>query len=339
MTSRLKVILGALALVAGASLSHAAKYEMRPMIFKDTVEVLGVLTTTGGTSGPLATDAIAGATATTMTIANTISTAASIGNSAACDTITVGTNTDADAITIGDTTDSTALVSNLWAIPTSGVATFPSVDTLSAGALLLGPTTATSVTIGRAAATAITLTTDGSGTGEVVLPTDAISSGEITNITRSVVLGYGVPCAGTVPGVWDAAGADTEADLVAVSNVIAVVYDPTGGEIDVDETCLSFVVPADYISGGTFVFRVTQGAATVTNIESIEARISVDGAAIGAADEDNLANQTAVQSITSAPTGTWAAGASIGLAYKQGNAAPDDTVNVLAVEAQYTASQ
>lgn len=323
-------------LVAPAS---AAKYESRDYIWTGAHTFSGAVTLSAGSSGPVATDAVAGATAATMTVANTVSTGVSLGNSAACDTISIGTNTDADAITIGDTTDTTVLVSNLWAIPGTGIATFPSVDTLSAGALSIGPTTATSVVIGRAGATSVTVTTDGTGTGEVVLPTDAISAGEITDITRSIALPLGVPCAGTVPGVWDAAGADAEPDLVAANTALTVLYDATGGEVDTDEVCVSFIVPADYVSGGTFVFRVTQAAATVTNIESIEARISVDGASIGAADEDNLANQTAVQSITSAPTGTWAAGASIGLAYKQGLAAADDAVNIYAIEAQYTATQ
>ena len=111
------------------------------------------------------------------------------------------------------------------------------------------------------------------------------------------------------------------------------------GQLDIDEICNAFSVPVDYASGGVFVFRLIQDAATVTNIESVECRISVDGAAIGAADEDNLADSAAVQSVTSAPTGTWAVGASIGIACKQGNATPDDIVYFLGAEGRYTATQ
>jgi len=196
------------------------------------------------------------------------------------------------------------------------------------------------IEIGSANNDSISLTTDGTGDGELTVPNESISAAEILNLTRSIPLPLGswVPCAGTVAGVWDAAGADTEPDLAAVNTALVIEYDDTGGELDIDEICNSFTVPADYASGGTFVFRVTQGGATAT-LESIECRISVDGAAIGAADEDNLANQTAVQSVTSTPTGTWAAGASIGVACKQGNAAPDDVVNFHAIEGQYTATQ
>ena len=198
------------------------------------------------------------------------------------------------------------------------------------------------ITIGSANTDRIVFDTDtDTGDADIVLPLESVGAGEILNLTRShpLPLGSWVPCAGTVAGVWDAAGADTEPDLVAVNSALTIKYDATGGEIDVDEVCNSFTVPADYASGGTFVFRVTQDAATGANIESIECRISVDGAAIGAADEDNLVNQTAVQSVTSAPTGTWAAGASIGVLFKQGLAAADDHVNVHSVEFQYVATQ
>ena len=197
------------------------------------------------------------------------------------------------------------------------------------------------ITIGSSNNNSITLTADSTGDGELTVPGESIAAAEILNLTRSIPLPIPswVPCAGTVAGVWDASGTDAEPDLVAVNTALVVEYDATGASVDIDEICTAFTVPADWASGGSFVFRLTQGAATITNLESVECRISVDGAAIGAADEDNLANQVAVQSVTSAPAGTWAAGASIGIACKQGNASADDIANFHSAEGQYTATQ
>ena len=214
-------------------------------------------------------------------------------------------------------------------------------DTLTLDAAFI-VTGAQSINLGNNLATTVTVDTDGTGDAEFVVPDSSIAALEITDVTRSVPLPLGawVPCTGTTAGLWDGAGGDNEPDMAAVNTALVIEYDAAGGGFDdTEEVCTSFTVPADYASGGTLVFRLTQGAATVTQIESVECRISVDGGAIGAADEDNLVNQTAVQTITSAPTGTWAAGASIGVACKQGNADPDDTVNFHSGEGRYTATQ
>lgn len=196
------------------------------------------------------------------------------------------------------------------------------------------------VTIGSANTNSLTVTSSATGDASVVLPVESVSAGEITNPVRSFSLPTGAFFNCTASAIIDWGNeADAHPDFVLVNSAgPAIAWDSTGGSPDTSEVCATFTVPADWVSGGTFVFRVTQGAATVTNLESIEARLSIDGAALGAADEDNLANQTAVQSVTSAPTGTQAAGASVSLMFKQGNASGDDTVNVLSVDYQYTAS-
>lgn len=172
--------------------------------------------------------------------------------------------------------------------------------------------------------------------------TAGITPGQIANLLRSVPLpipGW-LPCALEAGGIWDASGADAEPDLSNTpAGVVAIAYDDTGGSIDTETICASFVVPADYASGGTINARVTQDGATGANIETWSCAISVDGAAVGATNAAALVNQTAVQTATSTPAGTWAAGASIQVVCSQGNAAADDTVFLHAIEGRYTAVQ
>ena len=59
----------------------------------------------------------------------------------------------------------------------------------SAGELQLGKTTATSIGIGSASVTAITLATDGTGDSEVVLPLLSIGNGEINDLAVSKLTG------------------------------------------------------------------------------------------------------------------------------------------------------
>jgi hypothetical protein len=63
------------------------------------------------------------------------------------------------------------------------VAAAEGLDTNAAGALELGVTNATSLSIGSAAMTAVSITTDGTGDAEVVLPAQSISATEILNDT------------------------------------------------------------------------------------------------------------------------------------------------------------
>ena len=141
-------------------------------------------------------------------------------------------------------------------------------------------------------------------------------------------LSFNSNTADTVPTIRDAA-----------APVIAIEYDAVVGSVDADEICTTFTVPADYASGGSFVARLVQGSATVTNLETFACRISVDGAALGALNAGTNVNQTAVQSVTSTPAGTWAAGAAIAVLCAQGNASADDLVKFIAIEGRYTATQ
>lgn len=206
----------------------------------------------------------------------------------------------------------------------------------------------------RAGVSTLVATFSGAGTGDaaLVLPTGSIGSaeivdgaltpGDIADVVRSINLPNfaWVPCALETGGIWDASGTDAEPDLTNTpTGATAISYDATAGSVDTGTICTSLTVPADYASGGAFRARLTQGAATVTNIETFSCAISVDGATLGAANAGNNVNQTAVQTVTSTPAGTWAAGASIQVVCSQGNASADDQVNFHSIEAFYTATQ
>lgn len=199
----------------------------------------------------------------------------------------------------------------------------------AAGAMVVGSSTTPSVTV----------TTDGTGTGEVVLPADSISAGEITDITRSVNLPIAawVPCTGQ--GIWTVDGANTAPNLTAVNTGLAITYDATGGSVDTGTICAAFLVPDDYVSGGAVVARITQGGATVTQVETWSCDLSLDGAALVGANAANLTNQTAVQTATSTPTVTYVAGKSVALVCKQGNGSADDAINIHGVRWTYTATE
>jgi hypothetical protein len=260
---------------------------------------------------------------------------------ATCNPVSSGSSLVRNTNTNGDFIDNTPDGGFTFTIDEAGPATITCADTAGACPLTIDAGTDGPITIGSADVDTLTVTLDGTGDAEVVLPLEVIGAGEIVNPVRAIPLPLGswVPCAGSVAGIWDASGADTEPDLVAApAGTPAIVYDDTGGSVDADTICNSFTVPADYVSGGAFRARVTQDGAT-TNIETFSCAISVDGAAVGATNAGNNADQTAVQTVTSTPAGTWAAGASIQVACSQGNASADDTVNFHSIEAFYTATQ
>ena len=199
---------------------------------------------------------------------------------------------------------------------------------------------ADTMTITVPALTAARAVTFADAAGEVSLLGQTIAAGEIVDITRSV----NIPIGGmqnTTAGQainWSA-GVDTEPDFVNTNGVLTIAYDAVGGSVDSNGCTDVFMVPPDYVSGGTIAVRVTQSGATVANIESIGVVWSLDGAAASAEATTNLANQTAVQTVTVTPAGAPVAGTSVGLVFRQANAAADDTVFIHAIEFRYTATQ
>ena len=257
-------------------------------------------------------------------------------NTATAFTVSGGTITGANSETlnIGSTDATFKLARN-----DTGIVTLTAADNDATAALTVLPGGAAAMVLGGASTTSLTVTTDGTGTGEVVLPTGSIAAGEILDLIRAVQLPIAawVPCTGQ--GIWTVDGTDTKPNLTAVNTALAITYDATGGSVDTGTICAAFLVPDDYVSGGAFVAQVTEGTATVTQVETWSCNVSLDGAALVGANAANLANQTAVQTVTSTPTVTYVAGKSVGVVCSQGNATADDVVNILGVRWTYTATE
>lgn len=113
----------------------------------------------------------------------------STGGATMTDAIDVAHTNITNAINVGDNIilGTTAVINftNFDVATTGGitVAAAQGLDTNAAGILNIGTTNATSVIIGSASLTTLTVTTDGTGTAEVVLPADSIDSTEILDDT------------------------------------------------------------------------------------------------------------------------------------------------------------
>ncbi len=289
---------------------------------------------TGNTiiTGTLASGSFAPSGNITVTGALSVSQGASIANG-----LTVAAGTAAlPTTTTGNITATGTLSVSQGASIANGL-------TVAAGTAALPTTTTGNITatgtlsVSQSAAIANGLTV---AAGTISLPTGSIGIAAVADITRTVTLylgGFQNLTASTAITFTDAVNANPNFGLVNGS--LAIVYDATGGSVDTDLVGTSFSVPTDYASSGYFIVTATQGGATVTNIESISCTVGINGAAQGSAGVTNLANQTAWQSVTVVPAGTYAAGKSVGLNCKQGNSAADDTVNILSIQFDYLATQ
>jgi len=214
------------------------------------------------------------------------------------------------------------------------------VSDVSFGApLFLNPTGNVEVRA-NAGAGNVTITAAANDAGFAV-PTGSISATEIGNLNRSInlpLLSF-ANCTQTTDIDW-ASAADAAPDfaLVGVEGGPVITYDDTGGSIDTDEICTGFFVPSNLAAGGSgsFSFAVVQDGATGANIESIDCRVSIDSAAIGAVDSQNLTNQTAQQSKLVTPAGVYSPGSAVHLRCRQGNASADDAVSIIAAQFTYT---
>lgn len=221
----------------------------------------------------------------------------------------------------------------------AGTVVFMGADNAGEANTTYDTTGAGAIAVGSADVTAITLTTDGSGDGEVLLSAESISAAEILNLTRSMSL----PAPGWYNCTSDAIistddGADAQPDWAFINSGIVIAYDDTGGSPDTEFVCTSFVVPQGYVSGGTMAFVVTADAATAT-IEDIGCAWSINGAADSGETSAALVSQAAVQTVTVTPAGAPAAGSSINVRCRQSDAAPDDVVYIHGVEFRYTSTQ
>jgi hypothetical protein len=143
----------------------------------------------------------------------------------------------------------------------------------------------------------------------------------------------------------DASAADTYPDFAMTGNHLTIVWDDTGGTIDTTAVAGTVVVPADYVSGGSFIATVAQDAATGDNLESLDLEVTVQVSA-GAPDTGLTANAatdltsaTTIQLVTFDRSTGLAVGNAIGFQLAQGNGSADDAVQLFGLEFQYTATE
>lgn len=215
--------------------------------------------------------------------------------------------------------------------------------TLDAALVLTG---AVAINVGNSLATAVTIATDGTGTGELVLPSESVAAGEITNLTRT----ENIPIFSLIECTTDAGaliGFDTTADALpdfacsATDGLgCSLTFDDTGGSVDTAKACGALVVPDDYASGGAFVFRVTKDAESAANTEVINVQISNDAAALEAAGTATVTTNTIAEYTVTPTIAGLAAGESVGftVSITSGGTA-DDTVNIWSIGFEYTAVQ
>ena len=238
--------------------------------FTSTVDMSNATLTTGAitTGGAVTTNTITGASATTLALGNTISTAASICNSAACDTITIGTNTDADTITIGDSTDTAvSITDDNWSVSTTGVGTFVSLATNtiaggSATTLTLGDTISTAASLcNSAACDTVTIGTN--------TDADTITLGDWASDTVNVGGLVDRPKNGTT-----LATTDTNLAKATLQAARFFLVDTASNVVDVDFADDAALDAADVGStwmfvktgAGTNAMTVTAGASGVTTV-------------------------------------------------------------------------
>lgn len=202
------------------------------------------------------------------------------------------------------------------------------------------------VTVGSSNSTIVTLSTDGTGDGELVLPASSVSAGEIVDVARgiSIPLFSFIECdtaAGTQIG-FDTT-ADTLPDFVnSATDGLGFVlrFDDTGGTEDQGiEVCNQFTIGPDYASGGEFRVRAVKDADTGAT-EVINCAVSVNGAVLQAVGTIE-ASEAASTSYTCAPTiAALAANDSVSFYLSIGSdGTMNDIVDIASVEFVYTATE
>ena len=168
------------------------------------------------------------AAAGALSLGNTTATSVSICNdSPNCDSVLIATEADGGTITIGNASNaSVSITDDNWSVTVGGLATFVNelvsasatlgLDVGAAGNLQLGGVTATTVGIGSAAMTALTVTASTTGTAVVALPAGSIDGTEMLDNTI---------------GVADLAASLAFADADLVSFASVSVTDATEGLI------------------------------------------------------------------------------------------------------------
>jgi len=228
----------------------------------------------------------------------------------------------------------------------AGIVTLTAVDDDATAAITLDAGGAAAIVIGSADVTTFTVTTDGTGTGEVVLPGSSIDAAEIVDIARAI----SIPLLSFIDCQTDAGaliGFDTTADALAdyVNSAtdgtgFVIRFDDTGASEDQgSEVCSNFTLPPDYASGGEFRVRALKDAHAGAT-EVINCAVSLNGAALLAAGTVTT-SASASTTYTCTPTLTSIAvndSVSFYLSITSGTTM-DDQVDVAAVEFVYTSTE
>lgn len=248
---------------------------------------------------------------------------------------------NADSLTIG-ATDNTLTVT----ADAGNTAIIQGADAAGAANTLLDTTGAGAIGIGSADVTAITLTTDSTGDGEVVLPGSSVSAGEIVDLSRDINIPIRTFFDCQTDGGLDlpfVSGVDTVPNFFC-SNTdglgCVLRFDDTAATEDQNsEVCSNFVVPATYVSGGRFMIQALKDAHAGAT-EVINCAVSVNGAALQVA---GTVTTTASASTAYTCTPTIAAlvpGDAVSFYLDITSATTmDDTVDLQGVSFQYTASE
>lgn len=234
-------------------------------------------------------------------------------------------------------------------INSAGGISAPGLDALAAGALGLGGATATSMDYGSAGATTVhTFYATATGDATVVMPVGAIGAADILDLTRYVNLPLGSFAEGTTPAMVNfTASAGTAPDFIIQDSVIVMELDDDsdGGGADTpdnDQWTTTLAVPATYVSGAAFVFRISKDGETGPASEALICDISVNGAALTGSTDSDAISGAAIQTITSS-NAAWSAGVSagdsVGLNCYQSNASANDIVYIHSAAFSYTATQ
>lgn len=227
----------------------------------------------------------------------------------------------------------------------AGVVTLTTKDNDAIAGLTILPGGAGPLTLGGSSTTVITFLTDGTGDGEVVLPAGAIDGTEILDSTitatdiNDVTQSINIPIGslfntGTIGLLPIAISSITDGLVAAVSGHAKLQFKTGAASTKIGGT---FVVPQDYVSGGTFKFSVTKDAETASQAEQLKVGVSINNSAetLGSA---VTVSGAAIQTINSA-VGTYAVGDAVSFEFSQIGSSANDNVFVHSIEWQYTASQ
>ena len=210
--------------------------------------------------------------------------------------------TEIDESTFGAITG-TSLNTGSGTIQTTGSVFGNAHDRSTSGALTFGATNATSIILGNASNTSLTITTDGTGDGEVILPANSIGNAELVNSAISLAGNSG---SGSVSlgGTFTITGAGIN-NAVASGSTITI----TGTEADTLATVTgrgATTSTASTFNGGLTVLGATNINTAGSNATNIGTGTNAGTITIGNASTGDLVLADANWSVTGAGAAAFA---------------------------------